>query len=76
MIQKIDAVDPINSKFDFYGEVVDPASLDFSSSDVDVVEWSIGGTDGQGGVDVKVFKEWCTCVSSYLDHLWKDISHW
>ena len=55
-LQEIDAVEPINSTFEFYEEIPDSAPLVISGSYVKVVVRRIRGAGGPGGADVKVLK--------------------
>ena len=47
-LQEIAVVDPIKPAFEFYEEVLDPASLEMSSSNLEVFLWHLGGASRPG----------------------------
>ena len=51
-------MDPINSDFEFYEEVLDVPPLELFS-DFDMVLWHLGGSVRPVGADSKVLKYWC-----------------
>ena len=50
-------MDPINSDFEFYEEVLDVPPLELFS-DFDMVLWHLGGSVRPVGADSKVLKYW------------------
>ena len=73
-IQEIDAAGLINSKFEFYQEILDVVPLKFYGSDIEVLEQNLRGDVGPVGADVKVLKKCFILFYSESEHLQEELA--